>query len=76
VALVEIKHLTYQYPGTDTPVLKDVNLTVEQGEFVGVVGPTSAGNGLGECERCNYTKEAPGCGLARATKTVCTQLNS
>jgi hypothetical protein len=23
-------------------------------------GPTSAGNGLGECERCNYTKEAPG----------------
>jgi hypothetical protein len=23
-------------------------------------GPTSAENGLGECERCNYTKEAPG----------------
>jgi len=23
-------------------------------------GPTSAVNGLGECERCNYTKEAPG----------------
>jgi hypothetical protein len=23
-------------------------------------GPTGAGNGLGECERCNYTKEAPG----------------
>ena len=23
-------------------------------------GPTSAGNGLGECERCNYAKEAPG----------------
>jgi hypothetical protein len=23
-------------------------------------GPTSATNGLGECERCNYTKEAPG----------------
>src|SRR6476620_4348759 len=23
-------------------------------------GPTSAANGLGECERCNYTKEAPG----------------
>jgi hypothetical protein len=23
-------------------------------------GPTSASNGLGECERCNYTKEAPG----------------
>jgi hypothetical protein len=23
-------------------------------------GPTSAGNGLGECERCNYAKEAAG----------------
>jgi hypothetical protein len=23
-------------------------------------GPTSATNGLGECERCNYSKEAPG----------------
>ena len=23
-------------------------------------GPTSATNGLGECERCNYAKEAPG----------------
>jgi hypothetical protein len=23
-------------------------------------GPTNAANGLGECERCNYTKEAPG----------------
>ena len=23
-------------------------------------GPTSATNGLGSCERCNYTKEAPG----------------
>jgi hypothetical protein len=23
-------------------------------------GPTSADNGLGECERCNYVKEAPG----------------
>src|SRR4029078_12168100 len=23
-------------------------------------GPTSAENGLGECERCNYVKESPG----------------
>jgi hypothetical protein len=23
-------------------------------------GPTSAGNGLGKCERCNYAKESPG----------------
>lgn len=24
------------------------------------LGPTSAGNGLGKCERCNYAKESPG----------------
>lgn len=29
-------------------------------------GPTSALNGLGECERCNYTKEAPGWRVATA----------
>jgi hypothetical protein len=27
-------------------------------------GPTSATNGLGACERCNYTKEAPGWSVA------------
>jgi hypothetical protein len=29
-------------------------------------GPTSALNGLGECERCNYAKEAPGWRVATA----------
>jgi hypothetical protein len=29
-------------------------------------GPTSAINGLGECERCNYVKEAPGWQVATA----------
>jgi hypothetical protein len=29
-------------------------------------GPTSATNGLGECERCNYAKEAPGWSVTTA----------
>ena len=29
-------------------------------------GPTNAANGLGECERCNYAKEAPGWRVAAA----------
>jgi energy-coupling factor transport system ATP-binding protein len=41
--LVEVQHLTYQYPGTDAPVLRDINLSVEQGEFVGIVGAAGAG---------------------------------
>jgi Domain of unknown function (DUF222) len=31
-------------------------------------GPTSATNGLGECERCNYAKEAPGWRVAAANE--------
>jgi hypothetical protein len=31
-------------------------------------GPTSATNGLGECERCNYAKEAPGWRVAAASE--------
>jgi hypothetical protein len=30
------------------------------------LGPTSALNGLGECERCNYAKEAPGWAVTTA----------
>jgi hypothetical protein len=30
-------------------------------------GPTSALNGLGECERCNYDKEAPGWSVSTAS---------
>jgi hypothetical protein len=32
-------------------------------------GPTSAINGLGECERCNYVKEAPGWQVATADES-------
>jgi hypothetical protein len=31
-------------------------------------GPTSAKNGLGDCERCNYTKEAPGWSVTAGTE--------
>ena len=35
-------------------------------------GPTSASNGLGSCERCNYTKESPGWEVsARTDETGC-----
>jgi energy-coupling factor transport system ATP-binding protein len=43
MALISIKDLTYQYPITDNPALKDINLEVKEGEFVAVVGPNGAG---------------------------------
>jgi len=39
---VEIKDLYYVYPD-GTPALRGVNLTIEEGESVGIVGPNGAG---------------------------------
>ena len=43
MAIIEIDHLSYSYPLTTAPVLRDINLLVEEGEFVAIVGPNGAG---------------------------------
>lgn len=43
MAFVSIQNLTYQYPVTDHPALKNIDLEVEQGEFLAVIGPNEAG---------------------------------
>ena len=40
---VTIEHLSFAYPGSDTSVLNDVNLTIEAGERVAVVGANGVG---------------------------------
>lgn len=40
---VEVRGLTFRYPGTDEPVLRDVNLTIPAGGSLALVGATGAG---------------------------------
>lgn len=40
---IELKNLTFSYPGTDTDVLKNINLTIKEGEILGIVGKTGSG---------------------------------
>lgn len=43
MAIVNIENLTYTYPLTKKPALKEINLQVQEGEFVSIVGPNGAG---------------------------------
>jgi ATP-binding cassette subfamily B protein len=39
----ELKHLTYTYPRIEEPVLKDINLHIQVGESIGIVGRVGSG---------------------------------
>jgi NitT/TauT family transport system ATP-binding protein len=58
--ILNIKNLSYHYDNSDEPVFADINLEVESGEFIAVVG----GSGVGKSTllRCvaNLTKPSDG----------------
>jgi len=43
MAIVNLQNVTYKYPLTDSLVLQNIDLQVNEGEFVAVVGPNGAG---------------------------------
>lgn len=40
---IEIRDLTFRYPGADEAVLKNINLTIEKGKTLGIIGKTGSG---------------------------------
>jgi energy-coupling factor transport system ATP-binding protein len=43
MAIVNLQDVTYKYPLTDTPALRNINLQVNEGEFLAIIGPNGAG---------------------------------
>jgi energy-coupling factor transporter ATP-binding protein EcfA2 len=43
MAIINLQNVTYKYPLTDLPALQNINLQVQEGEFVAVIGPNGAG---------------------------------
>jgi len=43
MAIVEVINVIYKYPLTDSPALQNINLQVNEGEFVAIIGPNGAG---------------------------------
>ena len=41
--IISIEHLKYKYPGMDRLVLDDISLSIEKGEFIGIIGKNGAG---------------------------------
>jgi ATP-binding cassette subfamily B protein len=40
---IDIKNVSFKYPGSDTAVLKNINLKIKQGETLAIVGENGAG---------------------------------
>jgi energy-coupling factor transporter ATP-binding protein EcfA2 len=41
--MIDLEGVTYTYPGTSSPALKDITLGISQGQFCAVIGPNGAG---------------------------------
>ena len=44
--IIEIENLTYSYPAAETPILQNITLQVEKGDFLAIVGNNGCGNPL------------------------------
>ena len=45
--IIETKDLTFCYPGAEEPVLKNITVGIEKGDFLAIVGNNGCGNSCG-----------------------------
>ena len=50
--VIEFKNVTYSYPLTDEPVIRDMSFSLEAGKFYGVIGE----NGSGKTTLCSLIR--------------------
>ena len=43
MAFLQVENLAKSYPGNDAPVFENVNFTIENGEFVCIIGHSGCG---------------------------------
>ena len=58
---IELRHLTFTYPGSDRPVLDDVSLRIEPGQtvaFVGATGSRQVHADFACCRACTSRRQA------------------
>ena len=41
--MIQVQHLTYQYPEAETPAIDDLSLTIDDGQFVAILGHNGSG---------------------------------
>lgn len=42
--VLELKEVTFTYPGAEQPVLREVSLKLQEGDFIAVMGSNGSGN--------------------------------
>ena len=50
--IMELKNVTYTYPLTNKPQIKDLNLKIEEGKVYGIIGE----NGSGKTTLCSILR--------------------
>ena len=52
MSLIELRNVTYHYPFSKEPALRDITCDLEKGKFYGIIGE----NGGGKTSLCNLLR--------------------